>query len=331
MGKAIFESTFLANKANQSNGLISSKTIKMKTRIIILISILFFAHAIVFGQQKENIATVPTENSFKQAQREHLALTQYYRWFQVFERDLNDARIKNHFDILSDSIILTMADGSSQGKEHMLGFMNYVSSWQNAHHIKETWVKANTDGSTSLEADILYQNILPDGKQNAYKIHYTTRLQEIKSELPIFTDIKLIVTETIENPVFEDAYIENRSKSFLHYWLYLMGDLNGNEAKFKELLAPEFSFDLLREESARQEQMKAILHSFKNFQFTLNSDQTISVSVDIERKGININDEKLSGEVHHEWILENDPDDRFARMKVMKTTHTKPFQVVQDF
>lgn len=303
----------------------------MKTRISILISILFIAHAIVFGQQKETTPTIHTENSFQQAQQEHLALTQYYRWFQSFERDLNDARIKNHFDILSDSIILTMADGPTQGKENMLGFMNYVSSWQNAHHIEKTTVKPNKDGSISLEADILYQNILPDGKQNSYRIHYTTRLEESENDLPIFTDIKLIVTETIENPVFEDAYIENRSKSFLHYWLYLMSDSKGNPAKFKELLAPEFSFDPLKEEIVRLEQMKALLYSFKNFQFTLNTDKTISVSVDIERKGININDEKLTGEVHYEWILENNPDERFARMKVMKTTQTKPFQVVQDF
>jgi len=40
---------------------------------------------------------------FQTKQQEYLALTQYYRWFQPFERQQNDKRIKNHLDLLSDS------------------------------------------------------------------------------------------------------------------------------------------------------------------------------------------------------------------------------------
>jgi hypothetical protein len=36
----------------------------------------------------------------------------------------------------------------------------------------------------------------------------------------------------------------------------------------------------------------------------------------------------MIAETHHEWLLENNMDDRFAKMKTMKVSIIKPFQVV---
>ncbi|EEM05528.1 MULTISPECIES: hypothetical protein [Bacillus] len=51
-------------------------------------------------------------------------------------------------------------------------------------------------------------------------------------------------TGTVENPQFKSAYAENRAKSFMHYWLYLMKTASVNSDKFKELLADQFELNL---------------------------------------------------------------------------------------
>lgn len=316
---------------------------RMKTGSSLLLCLILLTSHFVFAQQKEVKATANAENIFRKEQQGNLALVQYYRWFQAFETEQNEARINNHLAILSDSVLITTYNGPLKGKEGMLGFLDYVKSWKNSHHIKETVVTVNNDGSITLEADIVYQNILPDGKQNEYNLHYTTRLTEYKDGFPVFSEIKLLPVKTMENPVFEDAYTENRSKSIMYYWLYLADTYFENGAALEELVAPDFRLKLSEEEEIAgyeqfnvlmgniRGQSKETLHTLKNLKSTLNADQTISVSADVEWKGINHKGEKRTGEVHHDWVLENNPDDRFAKIKEMKFTVTRPFQVVKNF
>lgn len=37
----------------------------------------------------------------------------------------------------------------------------------------------------------------------------------------------------------------------------------------------------------------------------------------------------MVSETSHEWLLENNMDERFARMKTMKVIQVKPFQIVK--
>lgn len=281
-------------------------------------------------------------SEFSVGHQTNLALAQYYRWFQTFEREQNDQRIKNHLSLLSDSVLITTYNGPMHGKEGMLGFLKYVSTWKNSHHIERVSVKPSNDGTIELEADILYKNILPDKKQNTYKLNYITELKEINNELPVFNSISLLPTATIENPTYEDAYTENRSKSFMHYWFYLLDNPSGNANKFRELLAPDFHLQQSEANISNYEQFeswlrkkhsncRASLHSYKNFKSKTNADQTISVSLDVVWKGINLKGEKITAEIHHEWILESKLDKRFARIKDIKSQQIRPFTVVQNF
>ncbi len=72
-------------------------------------------------------------------------------------------------------------------------------------------------------------------------------------------------------------------------------------------------------------------HSHKNLIIKDNGDDTYSVTVDFDWKGITINNEKMTAETHHEWLLTNDKNERFARMRTMKVTAIKPFQIVEEF
>lgn len=313
----------------------------MKVKTIILLSLILFINPIVSAQNSSKSSQSEIDILI-QGQQKNLALTQYYRWFLAFERELNDIRINNHLNILSDDVSITTVGGPIKGKEGMVRFLNYVKSWKNAHQIENVIVEQNKDNTLSLNADIVYQNILPDLTKNTYKIHYATVLKKVENDLPIFTELTLLPTETLEDSTFKDAYVENRSKSLLHYWMHVMDNLQGNQDAFKEIIASDFKLSLPANNITNynqletwiktiQNQIKVSLHSFKNFKATTNSDNTINVSVDIEWKGVNIKGEKMVAEIHHDWTLENNLDERFARIKEIQTKVTKPFQVVDSF
>ncbi|MFC4306729.1 hypothetical protein [Cohnella boryungensis] len=279
-------------------------------------------------------------DKYKTIQNNHLALAQYYRWYQVYEVPFNKARINNQLDILAEEVEISSQSGTSKGKMGIEDRLKGYEGWQNAHHVENTSIQQVSDEELSLEADILYQNIRPDQSRYSYKIHYSTILKLRDNELPLFTKVHLEATGTVENPQFQSAYAENRAKSFMHYWLYLMETASVNSKKFKELLAEQFELDLSTTSKVNTlegfnewlatlpNRVKQSGHYPKNLSVTENADHTIAVSVDFEWEGLSVENKPMIAETHHEWILENNPDERFARMKMMKVIQTIPFQTV---
>lgn len=280
-------------------------------------------------------------DKFQDIKNNHLALTQYYRWYQVYEVPLNKARVDNQLDILSDEIEISSQAGTSKGKNGIEDRLRMFEGWQNAHHVENTSIKQLNDEELSLEADILYQNIRPDDSRYSYKIHYSTILKLRVNDLPLFTKVHLEPIGNVENPQFTSAYAENRAKSFMHYWLYLMETASVNGGKFKELLAEQFELNLSPGSkigtlegfnewmTTASNQVKQSGHYPKNLSVTENADNTINVDVDFEWEGISVDNKQMVAETHHEWVLENNLDERFARIKTMKVSQIKPFQVVE--
>ena len=278
-------------------------------------------------------------DKFQEIQNNHLALTQYYRWYQVYEIPFTKATIENQLDILSDTVEITSQAGTTKGKEDLPERLKLFEGWQNAHHVKNTEVSLVDGNTLKLEADILYQNIRPDDTQYSYTIHYSTLLELRENDLPVFKVVSIQPTGSIENPQFVSAYAENRAKSFMHYWLYLMETIEHNTDKFQELLAENFELNLST--SAKVTTFEAFKewtntiptriqqsgHFPKNLAIEENQDGTIQVSVDFEWQGISVDGSKpMIAETHHDWLLENNTDERFARMKTMTVTQTKPFR-----
>jgi hypothetical protein len=279
-------------------------------------------------------------NKFQEIQNNHLALIQYHRWYQVYEQPFTKASIENQLDILADDVEISSAGGTMKGKDNLAERLKMYEGWQNAHHVQNTVVELLDKDTLKLEADILYQNIRPDDSRYSYTIHYAAILQLRENDLPVFKTVSIQPTGNIEPPQFVSAYAENRAKSFMHYWLYLMETIENNAYKFKELLAENFelhlstssmvdTFDKFNEWAASvPKQIKASGHYLKNLSVKENADKIISVSVDFEWEGISVDVKPMIAETHHEWILENNPDKRFTRMKKMVVTQIKPFQIL---
>ena len=212
---------------------------------------------------------------------------------------------------------------------------------EECHHVQNTQIKQTEKDELSLEADIIYENIRPDGSEYSYKIHYNTILKLRENDLPVFTKVNLAPTGTIEEFKFNKAYGENRAKSFMHYWLYLMETVRDNKEKFSELLADGFALDLSTAGvidtlegfdkwlDQAVSMVKDSAHFVENFSVVENDDNTIEVSVDFNWEGISIDDKPMVAKTHHQWVLENNMDERFARMKKMKVTAITPFQIIE--
>jgi hypothetical protein len=276
-------------------------------------------------------------DNLEQSKYKHAALAQYYRWYQVYEQPFNAARIQNQKDILMDDVEISSAAGVLKGRDGLEERLKVYVGWRNAHHVQQTNVQVLQDGVISLEADILYQNIRPDDSRYSYTIHYSTKLQVRENELPLFASVNIAPTGNIDTPQFQSAYTANRAKSFMHYWLYLMETPATSKEKFRELLAGNFQLNLSSAPAVNTlagfndwinniaQRIKKSTHFVKNFSAKQNAGDTISVSVDFEWEGIAVDDTAMIAETHHEWLLENNLDERFARMKEMNVVQTKPF------
>ena len=281
-------------------------------------------------------------DKFQKIKDEHIALTQYHRWYQVYEVPFTKARVENQLNILADDVEIISQAGTTKGRASLPDRLKMYEGWQNAHHVQSTKVEPQENNLLLLEADILYQNIRPDDSRYSYRIHYSTILQLQDDDLPVFTMVKIVPTGNVENPQFQPSYADNRAKSFMHYWLYLMETASKNGEKFKELLADNFQLNLSTTSmistiedfnewiSTIPEKIKVSGHYPKNFSVKEGLDFSIKVSVDFEWEGISIDDKPMIAETHHEWLLENNFDERFARMKEMKVSQTIPFKVVED-
>ena len=277
---------------------------------------------------------------FKKQQASHAALAQFYRWYQVYEVPFTEQRIANQAAMLADDVEIISQAGTTKGKSGLTERLSVFAGWRNAHHVQRTEVSILPDGMISLEADIVYQNIRPDESRHSYAIHYATLLRPLEGELPVFTKLTLAPTGVIEAFQFDPAYAENRARSFMHYWLFLMETEHGNSEKFKELLCTEFSVEsssglMIDNFDAFSAWLRSICepilnstHFCKNITIAELADQPLRVSADFEWEGLNTMHEKMSAETHHEWILDNDMDERFARMKTMKVSIVRPFVVV---
>ncbi|MEC4115200.1 hypothetical protein [Myroides pelagicus] len=68
----------------------------------------------------------------------HLALTQYYRWYQVYEIPFTKSTIENQLDILSDQVEISSQAGTTKGKDTLADRLQLFEGWKNAHHVKST-------------------------------------------------------------------------------------------------------------------------------------------------------------------------------------------------
>ncbi|RMB62876.1 alpha/beta hydrolase [Dokdonia sinensis] len=277
----------------------------------------------------------PKTAMIKYTKTAHAAKVQYYRWYTFYERDFeNVQRLEHQLEILDEDIIMKSAAGEMQGRANYPERLKVYKGWKNAHHVKNIDVQKSDDGRINLEADIIYQNLKPDGGNDSYALHYSTFLKERPDEqLPIFSEINIKPTGTIENPTFEDAYPTNRMLSLMHFWLLNMEELDGNVEPFIEILEPDFELNfsssgapitsieaLEKWLNGTPTQLKQSNHFPENFAVQELGNNEYEVTVDFVWRGVTKENKGLKATTTHKWLVKDNPNDRFAKIKNVNAT-----------
>ena len=278
------------------------------------------------------------KNSEATTREQHLAKVQLHRWYQLYEREMNDQRITNQMDILEDDLHMKTAAGEMKGKENYPERLTVYKGWQNAHHVGEVTISKSEQG-LHLETDIHYQNIRPDGEKKSYTIHYNTRLNKSGDVLPKFAYIEIQPTgENLET--FKDAYPVNRTKSLMYYWLACMENLDGNVTPFKELLADDFILNFSTSTAITSigeletwlngtpMQLKDSSHFPEAFSVKTIMENEYEVTVDFDWKGVTKEGKQAKAKTRHVWYVVDNPNERFARILKADVSQVEPFTIV---
>lgn len=160
-------------------------------------------------------------NVFRQSRMRHATLTQYFRWFQIYERPMTPERIQNQSAIFSDGVVIEsifyVAKGIADYQHQLKAYDGSI----NAHHVKSVDVTFIDSSTLQLKSKVLYQGI-KDNKQISGNIGYLVSLSLPIHGLPLFTHMKLSHLGDVETQPYQDAYSYNRAASLMHYWLYLI-------------------------------------------------------------------------------------------------------------
>ncbi len=269
----------------------------------------------------------------------HLAKTQYYLWYQLYERPMNEQRIANQMDLFIDDVIIESATGILRGKENYPERLSVYKGWKNAHHVQNISLVTNKEGKSQIMADIRYQNIQPDGKKASYTLDYVMEFEDFSNKLPKLTKVIIKPTGETED-TFEDAYPNNRINSLMHYWLSNMEQLDGNVKPFEELLTDEFELNFSTAPIKSIEELENWLngtpkqliqssHHPENLIVKTINDTTFEVSVVFDWYGIAKNGQKMKAKTLHNWVVIDNPNERFARIRKVDVKQIEPLSIIE--
>ncbi|MDG3086216.1 hypothetical protein P7F88_08905 [Vibrio hannami] len=284
-------------------------------------------------------ATANQAESFKAADiaAEHLVKAQYYRWFQLYERELTKPRIANQLDIFTEDIYIKSVVGERTGKPAYVEAIALYEGWKNAHHVKRMNI-TQVDGGYRLQATIDYQGIKPNGELSAYEVTYDANLRNGAERLPKFS--KIVITPTVaQGNSYSDAYLDNRAKSLMHYWLGLIEKLDGNIEPFKEILADKFEINFPSTKVDSLEKLEAwangipthvelSTHYIENLSVKPLGDNRFQLYVEFDWYGIMKDGSKMRYRTAHNWEVVDHINKRFAKIVKIDVKELEPLRKV---
>ena len=297
----------------------------------------FLAATFVMGSVTQGLAKM-TQNEVRDGFREHAAMAQFHRWYQLYERPAGG--IANALDILTEDVTITSGLGTANGhEEYATRVIQLPDTWRNAHHLKSAAITHGVDGAMNLSAEITYRNegILPDGVIREAELTYTVALVPGDDVLPRLSNVKIDQNSDSTGGDFVDAYADNRMLSLVHYWLALIEDPSRNAAPVQEILADGFKLNFSSGAitdfagfeawlAGPGSQVAASTHVISNFSSEDLGDENYKLTVDFDWFGILPDGTDLVAKTRHNWTVTNVLTERFARIKTIDVDVLEPFR-----
>ena len=286
----------------------------------------------------EMTAAEKTQDEIRLGYLEHAALAQFHRWYQFYERP--EGGVENALDILSEDVTVTSGLGTANGHEEYRARVTQLpAEWKNAHHVRGTQIAHGEDGAMTLTADIVYQNqgLLPDGAVREAELTYTVELSPTEGLLPKLSEVTIAQDSESTGETFEDAYAENRALSLVHAYLAVIEDPSRDPEPMRELFAEDFALNFSSGAITTFEgfaewlagpgsQVAASTHIIENLSVEAAGDDRFEVSMEFDWAGFTPDGTDLLARTKHDWVVVNDPTERFARIERVDVEVLEPFR-----
>lgn len=305
---------------------------------LILKTLMFGASFVAAFSAAADVTDAEIENSY----HEKAAITQLMRWYQYYENA--DIGIENQLDILDAGFSVTSPSGTATGHaEYKAAVSQFPDTWKNAHDLQTVAVTVNDDGTLGLTAEIIYSNLGMTESLVAQRMGYEATLSyNARDTLPKFTNMTITPVGPAEVDAFEETYVQNRLMTLVTYWIYLVENPARDAEPFKEILAPELDIMFSAEGQAIIDydgiaawvagpvsSLPATRHVIGPVTYSELEPGRYEVSVGFDWQGIRPDGKRMTAKTEHNWIVTDDPTERFARVEKIRVETIEPFAVVE--
>ena len=111
---------------------------------------------------------------------QHIAKSQFYRWLDFYTGEQNEIRINYHMQMITKNIVVKSAIGTNIGKEEYLFSINKNKNRKKTHKISRIKVQSDNSNEISLQANVDYLGIKPNGKNECFHVQYFIKLKKGK-------------------------------------------------------------------------------------------------------------------------------------------------------
>lgn len=273
----------------------------------------------------------------------HALKTQLYRWYSFYEREMTDKRIANQLTLLSDSIVINSMGKKVEGKERYTNILPIYKGTKNAHNLRSADILNSESKKLNSRAKITFQTMRPDGSNSQMNIDYNLRFTEFDGKtLPKFNNIEITPSEQQQFNSFNDTYSVNRVSALMHYWLFNIEQMDGDAEPFKQLLANNFELHFSKDniinttEQFEQWIKKAgssvseTNHFPENVTIKTLDKNLYELNVEFIWRGKSKDGIKLQAHTVHKWIVEDDINAPFAKIRKMEVSYKIPFSPLKE-
>jgi len=322
--------------------LILRKRVALLSLGVAIFCALWLTEAVLAEQAAMPKHSTATEANIRMGFKRNAALSQLHRQWTYYENSNIDISVL--LDTLADDVTITTPAGKTEG---IAAFKKFVTSSTPNYSNGHTIISADVadDGSLSMQASANYVAAAEDGnvKVNAQVLNYSANLSFDNSQaLPKFSEINIALGSTSQAEPLQNAYAANRLRSLIHYYNSLVENPARDAEPFRELFVSEFNIDFGTGEAMQSfeqfekwiagpaSSVSASTHIIDNFSFEEVGNAQYKVLVDFSWKGILPNGLGLAGKTNHEWLVVDDSNERFARIKDIKVSFIEPIGPVKN-
>lgn len=267
------------------------------------------------------------EREIRQSFKRNAALSAIHRTWHFYENASVPAWTL--YDTLTSDTVITTPAGTTTGLSEFQSFVDALTvNHDNGHRLVDVDLQVSDAGSIAMTATV--DHIAPDaasGSATLTPLFYEGELAFLQpGALAKILSLEIGVGERSETEPYENAYANNRLRSLAYHFHAMIEDPDRAPESFDEVLAENFTIstpglviDTYEGFSAWingiSGAISATEHVMDTFAFEQTGENVYRVKITYNWRGITTDGTGLKAKSQLVWQVEDDPAERFARIK----------------